>query len=413
MRDGHATDGAARHPNHPNGPAREGMWGTRPHDLWSTVLLVTGLFASVTALSYLYADAGEEGISLLYTLPIALLAVRAGLRGGVAGAAAGLGLFSIWAVLAGAEVSVTRYMTQAFAFLVVGGLPGILADQQSRMRAADRTWFEMSNDMLVEANLNGYFTRLSDRWEACLGWTREELMSRPFVDFVHPDDRAATVGVASSLDERPGEIVDFENRYRAKDGSWRWLLWSARSDEHRKYAIARDITERKQLDHEREERLGRVEAMARTDSLTGLPNRRSWDEELRHAIARSTRHGRPLALAMADLDHFKLFNDAHGHAAGDALLAEAAVRWRLTLRSTDFLARYGGEEFAVLLPDCTPAEVERLLDRLREATPPPQTCSIGVAYWVRADGPEALTARADAALYTAKRHGRDRVVTAG
>jgi diguanylate cyclase (GGDEF)-like protein/PAS domain S-box-containing protein len=325
----------------------------------------------------------------------------------------GVALFAIWGFVEHVDVSAIRYLTQAFAFLVVGGLPGFLADQQSRMRAADTRWFEMSNDMLVEANLGGYFTRLSDRWEVCLGWTRAELMSRPFIEFVHPDDLAATAHVATSLDERPDEVANFENRYLAKDGSWRWLLWSARSDEHRKYAVARDITDRKRLEHEREELLGRVEAMARTDALTGLPNRRSWDEEIRHAISRSERHGRPLALAMADLDHFKLFNDAYGHAAGDALLVEAATRWRLTLRTTDFLARYGGEEFAMLLPDCAPAEVEGLLERLREATPGPQTCSIGIAYWEHADGPEALTARADAALYEAKRHGRDRVVTAG
>jgi diguanylate cyclase (GGDEF)-like protein/PAS domain S-box-containing protein len=300
--------------------------------------------------------------------------------------------------------------SRASAFVVLGVLVGVLSRQRARI-VTDTRWFEMSNDMLVEASLDGYFTRLSDRWEQCLGWTREELMSRPFRDFIHPDDLAATAAVAGSLDERPGEVVNFENRYRAKDGSWRWLLWSARSDEHRKYAVARDITDRKRLEQEREELFARVEAMARTDPTTGLANRRSWEDEIRQAIARTQRDGHPLAVAMVDLDRFKMFNDAHGHPAGDALLTDAATSWRLTLRVTDFLARYGGEEFALLLPDCPPGEALGLLDRFRAATPQDQTVSIGIAYWDGSESSASLVARADAALYEAKHAGRDRVVT--
>ncbi len=265
--------------------------------------------------------------------------------------------------------------------------------------------------MLVEASLDGYFVRLSDEWEKTLGWSREELMSRPFREFIHPDDLAATMERAVALDQNPGEVVDFENRYRHKDGTYRWLLWRARSDHERKYAVARDITDRKRLEQERQELLDRVEAMSRTDQTTGLPNRRAWEEEVRHALARAQRHGHPLALALVDLDHFKLFNDAHGHPAGDAMLTDAATSWRLSLRVTDFIARYGGEEFGLLLPDCAPDEVLGLLDRFRTATPRGQTVSIGVAWWDRAEGPEDLVARADAALYDAKHAGRDRVVT--
>jgi diguanylate cyclase (GGDEF)-like protein len=217
--------------------------------------------------------------------------------------------------------------------------------------------------------------------------------------------------LAEALDQRPGEVVDFENRYRAKDGSYRWLLWRARSDDQRKYAVARDITDRKRLEQERQEMLDRMEAMARTDPTTGLPNRRAWEEEVRHAIARARRHGHPLALGLVDLDHFKLFNDAHGHPAGDALLGEAAASWRLALRVTDFIARYGGEEFALLFPDCPPDQMTGLLDRFRAATPQGQTVSIGMAHWDRSEPAEDLVARADAALYEAKEAGRDRAVT--
>lgn len=318
----------------------------------------------------------------------------------------------VCAAAAGADVSAISCLSGAAALLAIGGVAGALANERSRSGATDMRWFEMSNDMLVEASLDGYFTRLSDEWERCLGWTPEELMSRPFRDFIHPDDVVATMPIATSLDARPGEVVNFENRYATKDGSWRWLQWTARSDRHRKYAVARDVTHRKQLELEREELLGQLQAMSRTDALTGLPNRRSWDEQLRIAIARAQRDGRSLTLAMVDLDHFKLYNDAQGHVAGDELLVEAAARWRLALRATDFMARYGGEEFALLLPDCTRDEAMVLVDRFRAATPSSQTCSVGIACWDRFDRPEDLLARADAALYEAKRDGRNRVVEA-
>jgi diguanylate cyclase (GGDEF)-like protein/PAS domain S-box-containing protein len=294
--------------------------------------------------------------------------------------------------------------------LVLGLVAGVLLIERSRQVTPDTRWFEMSNDMLVEASLDGYFTRLSHRWEQSLGWTREELMSRPFREFIHPDDLDSTMVRALALDARPGEVINFENRYRAKDGSWRWLLWSARSDEHRKYAVAKDITDRKRLEHENQDLLTAVQAMALTDPTTGLPNRRSWEEEVPRAIARAQRNGRPLAVALADIDHFKAFNDEHGHPAGDALLAELAAGWRRTLRTTDLIARYGGEEFGLLMPDCPPDEAMSLLARLRAATPRGQTASVGLAYWDGSEGPDDIVSRADAALYEAKYAGRDRVV---
>ncbi len=297
-------------------------------------------------------------------------------------------------------------------FVLLVGTIVVLARQLARVRAAERRWFEDSNELLVEASLDGYFTRLSAGWETRLGWTRDELMSRPFREFIHPDDLATTVPLATALDRAPGEILDFENRYRTKDGDWRWLLWSARSDAQRKYAVARDITDRKRLEQERQELLDRVAHMARTDALTGLPNRRSWNEELHREIERARRTDHPLTLAMIDLDHFKSFNDAHGHAAGDDLLAQAAADWRAVLRTTDVLARYGGEEFAVMLPGCTADEALELLERLRASTPDEQTCSVGVSQLRDDDEPADLVARADAAMYEAKRAGRDRVNSA-
>lgn len=379
-------------------------------DTRTRLLLAAALFAAVTVLRFVVENDGNDGITLLYTLPVAVLALSYGVRGGVAGAVLGFGLFSLWAAAEQIDVSAVGYLTRAFAIVVFGGLGGFLSDRQTQLGEANTRWFEMSNDLLVEADLKGNFTRLNHQWERCLGWTRDEMISRPMLHFVHPDDIDATAAVAASLDAKPGEVVNFENRYRARDGSWRWLLWNSRSDGHRKYAVARDITDRKTLEHERQELFDQVEAMSRTDSLTSLPNRRAWEEELQRSISRAGRHGHSLALAMVDLDNLKEFNDAHGHQPGDALLVEAAEGWRKALRATDFLARYGGDEFALLLPSCPRDQALRLLERLRASTPQGQTCSVGLAHWDGSETAADLVTRADAALYEAKRVGRGRVV---
>jgi diguanylate cyclase (GGDEF)-like protein len=158
--------------------------------------------------------------------------------------------------------------------------------------------------------------------------------------------------------------------------------------------------------------LAKLEEVARTDDLTGLPNRRAWNEALVREVARSTRTGDPLCVALIDLDRFKEYNDVHGHQAGDDLLKEISAVWRMRLRATDILVRYGGEEFAVALPACRLENANALLERLRVATPGDQTCSAGLVLWDGSESPEDLVGRADAALYEAKAAGRDRVVAA-
>jgi diguanylate cyclase (GGDEF)-like protein len=161
---------------------------------------------------------------------------------------------------------------------------------------------------------------------------------------------------------------------------------------------------------QRAQLVDRLASVARIDELTGLPNRRAWDEGLLQQLARAARAAEPVCLAVLDLDEFKAYNDLHGHQAGDRLLAEAAGAWRATLRQGDLLARYGGEEFAVLLPDCRLRDAGALLERLRAATPLGQTLSAGVAQWDHEESGAALLGRADEALYDAKRQGRDRVI---
>lgn len=159
---------------------------------------------------------------------------------------------------------------------------------------------------------------------------------------------------------------------------------------------------------ERADLLGRLTEFALTDALTGLPNRRAWEERLGQAISETE----PVCVAILDLDRFKDYNDLHGHLTGDRLLKEAAAAWRAQLRPTDMLARYGGEEFVVLLHEDDLAAARQVVERLRGATPRGQSCSAGLAQREEGETAAALIGRADAALYEAKRAGRDRSVLA-
>ena len=143
---------------------------------------------------------------------------------------------------------------------------------------------------------------------------------------------------------------------------------------------------------------------AQTDPLTGLPNRRVWDAELRRAAGQD----RLITVAVLDLDHFKDFNDTYGHPAGDLLLKETAAAWRDQLRPGDLLARIGGEEFALLL-DCDIEDALEIVERLREKVSQNRTCSAGIAVRQPGESLDSVVTRADRALYQAKAIGRDRI----
>jgi diguanylate cyclase (GGDEF)-like protein/PAS domain S-box-containing protein len=376
------------------------------------VALAAVLFTAITVVRFVAGQDPGGGITFLYALPISAIAVGLGLRAGIVAAAIALLLFGAWDTIAGADVGPLGYLTRGSSYVLLAVVVGLLERERRRQEDINTRWFEMSNDMLCEAGFDGYFTRVNDQWAAQLGWSEEELLELPYAELIHPDDLERTAEAAGRLAAGPSAIVDFDNRYRAADGSWRWLLWSARSDSSRIYAVAKDITQRKRLAAEREELLGRVEAMARTDQLTGLANRRAWEEELRREVSRCRREGGRFAVALLDIDRFKDFNDAHGHQAGDELLREAAISWRMGLRLTDFIARYGGEEFAILLPGCPPADAAAVVERVRSATPMGQTCSAGIATWDGQEPAESVVGRADEALYAAKESGRDRTALA-
>lgn len=153
--------------------------------------------------------------------------------------------------------------------------------------------------------------------------------------------------------------------------------------------------------------------LARSDPLTGAPNRRTWDYELARACTASLEHDTALCVAMMDIDHFKVYNDTYGHQAGDRLLREAVAAWSERLSEGEFLARYGGEEFTVLLPGVTLAQAQARIQTLSAVTPDGQTFSAGVSTWDPGTEPASAVAAADKALYLAKRTGRDRVLTSG
>lgn len=160
---------------------------------------------------------------------------------------------------------------------------------------------------------------------------------------------------------------------------------------------------------------------ARIDGLTALWNRAFFDQRWGEELSRAQRHGRPLSLALVDLDHFKSINDTYGHPAGDAVLQGLGLILQKEGRATDVPCRYGGEEFAMIMPDTSAQDAKHLCDRVRAAVEAvvwsrhPErkvTASIGIA---GAAGPTDLTASAwldaaDKALYTAKKTGRNRVV---
>jgi diguanylate cyclase (GGDEF)-like protein len=190
--------------------------------------------------------------------------------------------------------------------------------------------------------------------------------------------------------------------------------WGERVDheEHRLRVLIELLAAEAGIAIERADLLTRLEELADTDELTGLPNRRAWNRELDVALSTADRRKTPLCVALIDVDHFKQLNDQSGHQAGDRLLKSAAAAWRSALRPADVLARPGGDEFTLVLPDCDIDRAGVVLERLREATPGSRTCSIGVAQWDRAEASEELVARVDEALYAAKQGGRDRVVLA-
>jgi len=198
-------------------------------------------------------------------------------------------------------------------------------------------------------------------------------------------------------------------------------------------AVIRDVTElkrqeletlriRKELESANKElqvAMEQLQLVASTDQLTSVWNRRFFNRVITTERARAARSGNPLTLMLLDVDHFKLINDSHGHLVGDQVLIEMATLLHASLRATDYLIRWGGEEFAILTPELNDEDAAKLAERLREKVAGhlfvdnlTLTISAGVAQLKDNDILARWISRADNALYSAKRTGRNRVVTA-
>jgi PAS domain S-box-containing protein len=199
-------------------------------------------FAAIFAVRVLDGNpANAEGA--LYVIPVGVLALRFGLRGGAAGALLAVALTVVWGVIDDVHFTTIGYATRALTIVALAMLLGRFVDRRRRLEAEISRYYDASLDMLATADMRGYFTRVNPAWERVLGHSAETLCSVPFIDFVHPDDREKTVAETVALADAR-DTVGFRNRYRAADGSYRWLEWSASSSpaEGVIHAVARDVT---------------------------------------------------------------------------------------------------------------------------------------------------------------------------
>jgi diguanylate cyclase (GGDEF)-like protein/PAS domain S-box-containing protein len=272
------------------------------------------------------------------------------------------------------------------------------------------------NHALVALDRNGNVTNWGAGPVALTGYSADEMLGRPLCELYVPSSRTRF-----ARDKETAELAGWhvtERWIRRKKGPELWVeigLAPIRDRSGRERGLAAlisDITARKREGDEREHLIADLREQALTDDLTGLPNRRRLSHELARELARSRRNETEFAVAMIDLDGFKAFNDEHGHAAGDDLLRAVTREWSATLRGSDLLGRLGGDEFAVTLPDCSPELALIVISRLQESTQALIGSSAGIASSRAAETGEGLLARADAALYSAKRN-RQRVSTDG
>ncbi|MED5618444.1 GGDEF domain-containing protein [Ideonella sp. BN130291] len=195
-----------------------------------------------------------------------------------------------------------------------------------------------------------------------------------------------------------------------------------RSAEESRDALVTEVAKTKRANAELGEAMKTIEAMARVDVLTGLFNRRHLMDALDMAAKRHARAGQAFSIVIVDIDHFKHVNDTYGHLQGDVVLREVALVLQRTLRACDLCARYGGEEFMLLLEQTRAKEAQVCAERLRQLVEQHRftgfdpkfsvTISLGIAEFADAQSIDQCIARADAALYRAKRAGRDRVEVA-
>jgi diguanylate cyclase (GGDEF)-like protein/PAS domain S-box-containing protein len=288
---------------------------------------------------------------------------------------------------------------------------------------------EASNDVIVLTDLSGERRYVSPAVISILGWEPQELLGQTHLQIVHPDDVEALEALMKTCSE--GEHADtLIYRCARKDGSYVWMEASMRlyHDEMTWEPIGfvnvvRDVTARKTAEEELNRAFRLVENLAMQDGLTGIANRRRFEEKMDEEWRRAMRDRSLLSVLMIDVDHFKLYNDLYGHVVGDSCLRQIAMATQQVIhRSSDLFARYGGEEFVVVLPNTDSNGALLVAEQIRRAVESlglphsgnPNgvvTVSIGCATQTLAQDsvPTAPVDAADQALYQAKSAGRNRV----
>lgn len=250
-----------------------------------------------------------------------------------------------------------------------------------------------------------------------LGYTRAELLAMTVFDVTVGYERNMFEAAVVQCKAHGHITVSAMNR--RKDGSTYPVevrVSYISLDRDYLLAIVHDISARVRADAERELLIKRLDESATHDPLTGVWNRRQFDELLLREMARARRYQQPLSLIMFDIDHFKNVNDIHGHLAGDDLLVALSVYVSGNIRDTDTVARWGGEEFMLITPNTDLAEAARLAEKLRALIERGDfgaigrvTCSFGVTQFQVGDTSDDFTSHADTAMYAAKHNGRNRV----
>jgi PAS domain S-box-containing protein len=218
----------------------------------ATLALALVLFLAFFALRVSDANVGDAEATL-FVIPIAVIALRFGVRGGLGGALLAFALVLAWGYRNHVDLALGGYLTRGAAFFVLGALFGSFVDHRRRLEAEILRHYDASIDLLATADRSGRFIRVNRAWQRTLGHSPEAMHSRPFIEFVHPDDRDATIAEAAALARGSHESVGFRNRCRAADGSYRWLEWSASASESDGviHVVARDISAK----HEAEQQL--------------------------------------------------------------------------------------------------------------------------------------------------------------
>lgn len=272
-------------------------------------------------------------------------------------------------------------------------------------------FFAITPDLLCIADLSGCFRKLNPSWEKVLGHPLAEMEGTPFVRYLHSEDVEPTLAAMSDL-AAGKEVIGFVNRFRHRDGSYRYIEWRSAARGDLIFASARDVTERKEAEL-------RLKYLAYHDRLTGLANRSLLFGRLSHSLSAAGRNTTWVAILFVDLDGFKEINDRYGHDGGDIVLKTVAGRFQATVRASDTVARIGGDEFVVVLADITEtAQVGPIADKLLAALESPiplaegRMCRIGASIGISmypGNGREMdeLLEAADNAMYLSKKSGKN------